>query len=316
MRLSVVICTYNGSKYVAAQIRSILSQTVPVNEIIVCDDGSSDDTVELVKNELKLASFDDFRILSGGTHFGVSDNFLRGMKASTGDYVFCCDQDDIWCDDKVDLFMDAVNSTHKDLYFSDGYVVNADLTKRDYSLWESLRFSCSLLNERPMLEVLLSRCVVTGAAMLVSRRLIDSVDDVPDCWLHDGWFAMVAAVKDSIEPVNHKTFLYRQHGSNVVGAQSNSLLGRARGWMWNIAKQPDVRRQRLERYCCVRDRLGMRGGPVDGCISFWSQLDSLSSVSFVKGLRMIFGLLASGSYSEYYTGVRGAVRDFVWLLVR
>lgn len=316
MKLSVVVCTYNGAKYISEQIKSILFQTVPVNEIVICDDGSSDDTVELAKRELDASSFRDYKILVDRSHHGVSANFLRGMKASTGDYVFCCDQDDVWCDNKVELFVEAANRTHMDLYFSDGYVVDSDLTKRDYSLWDSISFSYGMAAERPLFEILLQKNVVTGAAMLVSRRLIDGVDCIPNGWLHDGWFAMAAAAKGSIEPINHKTFLYRQHDANAVGARSNSLVEKVRRWSKGIPEQPEVRSLRLERYTSARDMLGIKGEAIEDCLYFWNKLDGLTASGFVRGFGTILRLLANGSYSRYYTGTRGGVRDLAWLLIR
>lgn len=316
MKLSVVICTYNGANFIEAQIRSIISQTPKINEIVVCDDGSSDETLEIMKNEFERASFSNYLILDSSSHLGVSANFLRGLKASSGDYVFCCDQDDVWCDDKVSVFLEAVNRSHKDLYFSDGYVVNSDLTKRDYSLWNTLHFSYSDIDDDSMLDILLSKCVVTGAAMLVSRRLIDMVDTVPDSWLHDGWFAMAAAAEGSIEPINSKTFLYRQHGSNVVGAHSASLCERVKAWVNGICKQPEVRRQRFDRYVHARDDLGIKGDAINGCLGFWGQLIELEEHGLFYGFITVIKLFANCSYSRYYTGLRGAIRDLLWLFTR
>lgn len=314
MRISVVMCTYNGAKYVAEQVRSIIDQTVPVDEIVICDDGSTDDTVDIALSVLENHGFLNYMILDDGSHHGVSANFLRGLKASSGDYVFCSDQDDVWRDNKVEVFLNAVNESHRDLYFSDGYVVDARLAKRPYSLWDTLHFSLDMLERCSMLEVLLSRCVVTGAAMLVSRDLIDKVDEVPDSWLHDGWFAMVAASEGSIEPIDKETFLYRQHGKNVVGAHADSFVGRIRSWVDSISSQPEVRKQRLDRYTRAYVQLSLQDDAVEGCLNFWTKLNSLGDNGCLRGIFTVVEMLADGSYSKYYTGALGAMRDFIWLL--
>lgn len=312
---SVVVCTYNGERYIVEQLKSILEQTHPISEIILCDDGSTDKTLEVAESLFVASGFKNYRILAGRVNRGVVANFLRGLKTSTGDYVFTCDQDDVWCRDKVEVFAKAAERSHKQLYFSDGYVVDADLSKRPYSLWDSLHFSPSALNNKSMLDVLLSRCVVTGAAMMVSRSLIDEIDSVPSCWLHDGWFAMVAACSDSIQPIDRKTFLYRQHGSNVVGAHSDSFRGRVKNWVDNISDQPRIRKERFERYQWAQTLVGSDNASLNQCLEFWGTLRDMKNSSKLKNLGAVIKEFSSGSYSSFYTGARGALRDVISILV-
>lgn len=312
---SVVICTYNGEQYLREQIESVLGQTHKVDEIVVCDDGSSDRTLDIAKQVFAESGFMRYQIMGPQATKGVAANFLRGLKAATGNYVFTCDQDDVWLPDKVAVFADAIEKSNKQLYFSDGYVVEGDLRKRGYSLWDSLGFSVNLLNKNTMLDVLLNKCVVTGAAMVVSHELIDQIEVIPDCWLHDGWFAVVAACNDSIQPIDRKTFLYRQHGRNVVGAQSDSLLGRAKSWVRNISEQKRVRKNRYERYMCVQQKLEFGNEELTRCLSFWGRLCDLDGKGLPASLATIICLLADGSYGRYYTGTRGAVRDALSLFL-
>lgn len=315
LSFSVVICTYNGEHYIREQIESILEQDRKVDEIIVCDDGSSDRTLDIVKQVFAESGFRRYQIMGPRATKGIAANFLRGLKAATGDYVFTCDQDDVWLPDKVAVFADAIEKSNEQLYFSDGYVVESDLRKRGYSLWGSLGFSVSLLEKMTMIDVLLKKCVVTGAAMVVSHELVDQIDDIPDCWLHDGWFAVVAACNDSIQPIDRKTFLYRQHGRNVVGAHSDSLLGRAKNWTRNISEQKRVRKKRYERYACVQQKLEFRSEELTRCLRFWGKLCDLDGRGLPASLATIICFLADGSYGRYYTGARGAVRDVLSLFL-
>ena len=312
---SVVVCTYNGEQYIREQIESILEQKHKVDEIVVCDDGSNDRTLEIIRQVFAESGFKHYRIMGPRATKGVASNFLRGLKVSTGDYVFTCDQDDVWLPDKVAVFADAIEKSHKQLYFSDGYVVESDLKKRGYSLWNTLDFSVNSLSNNTMFGILLSRCVVTGAAMAVSRELIDQIEEIPDCWLHDGWFAVVAAFNDSIQPIDRKTFLYRQHGRNVVGARSDSLFGRAKSWARNISEQKRVRKTRYERYMCVRQKFESESEELSGCLRFWGKLCALDGRGAAASLATIIQLLVDGSYGRYYTGARGAVRDVLSLVL-
>ena len=313
LSLSVVICTYNGERFIKEQIESILGQTREIDEIVLCDDGSTDKTIAVAKEVFATCGFDRYRILGPGPTRGVAVNFLRGMKASTGDYVFTCDQDDVWLPDKVAIFVEEMERSGKQLYFSDGYVVNADLSKRDYSLWSALGFSMDQLEKKTMLSIILSGCVVTGAAMAVSRDLINQIDEIPDCWLHDGWFAAVAICNDSIQPIDSKTFLYRQHGANAVGAQSNSLWENIKSYTDNISKQKQVRKQRYARYECIRQGCSCEDAELKKCISFWGELCDMEEKKKFSSLMTIVRLFREGSYDKYYTGFRGAMRDVLSL---
>lgn len=92
--ISVAMTTFNGEKYIEKQIESIIHQSLPVDEIIVCDDGSTDHTVELLKKY-------DVTLIQNFQNLGYKLNFKQAMEKCNGDYIFLCDQDDIWEKDKV-----------------------------------------------------------------------------------------------------------------------------------------------------------------------------------------------------------------------
>jgi glycosyltransferase involved in cell wall biosynthesis len=95
MKLSVAMCTYNGAQYIEKQLLSILNQELPINEIVICDDGSNDDTLEKVENI--AANYQDvaWKILQNAPQLGVTKNFEKAITLCTGDIIFLSDQDDI-----------------------------------------------------------------------------------------------------------------------------------------------------------------------------------------------------------------------------
>lgn len=315
MKISVVMCTYNGEKYVKEQLESILNQTYAADEIIVCDDRSTDKTIEIVREVLSGAS-PDYKIIVNEVKKGVADNFMNGLKAATGDYIFTCDQDDVWRADKIETFVKEINKEHKLLYFSNGTLVDSECRSMGRTLWQTLAFDVDLLKTSTYLEILINRCIVTGAAMAVSRRLVSKIDAVPKGWLHDGWFAMCAAVEDSLQAVDRETFLYRQHGNNVVGAQKKSFIGKVRAWADNIKIMEDVRHERYMRYKAVlpicKDEARCE---LEGCISFWSEMDSLSELKRMQALGIVMKNMKNGNYKKYYAGSRAALRDVISIFV-
>lgn len=314
MKISVVMCTCNGAKYVKEQLESILYQTKKVDEIIVSDDNSNDDTLSIVE-PLLFSSGIDYTVIRNKPAKGVSKNFIDAMKKTTGDYVFTADQDDIWKNNKVELFLEKITLTKKLLYFSDGDLVDANAEPLGESLWSSLNVNYALLNSGNMENILLNRCFVTGSAMAVSRQLINMVDYVPDAWLHDGWMSVVAVYHHSIEAVNASTYYYRQHENNVIGAKKTTFYGRLRSWLSHFKNLTKVRNDRFNRYLAVREYVGEgKMESLEGCVSFWRDLALISNENKIKSFKTITKHSVNGNYKKYYTGFRGALRDMISVL--
>ena len=102
--ISVAMTTYNGADYVATQLQSILNQSVEVDEVIIFDDCSTDDTADVV------LSVEDSRVkfIRNTENVGYIQNFYNAIKACTGDFIFLADQDDVWEFDKVEKIMQVM----------------------------------------------------------------------------------------------------------------------------------------------------------------------------------------------------------------
>lgn len=108
--ISVAIALYNGAKFIEKQLDSIRAQSVPVDEVVLCDDCSKDDTVQLVDAYIKHHRLSGWKLVVRETNLGYCKNFLDAVSRTSGDMVFLCDQDDIWYPDKVKemaLFMEG-----------------------------------------------------------------------------------------------------------------------------------------------------------------------------------------------------------------
>lgn len=112
MTSSVALCTYNGEHYIAEQLDSILNQTLPVSEIIICDDRSSDRTQDIVK-EYAQKYPDLITVYENPENLGYVGNFEKAMNLCTGDLVFLCDQDDRWYSDKNEYITQFFKAHHK-----------------------------------------------------------------------------------------------------------------------------------------------------------------------------------------------------------
>lgn len=116
-KISIILCTYNGEAYLGQQIDSLLRQTYPFYELIVQDDGSTDRTVELVNGYRQRFPERNIRLHVNAERLGYNRNFLTAACRATGEYIACCDQDDVWMDHKLEALMQAIG--HSPLIFHD-----------------------------------------------------------------------------------------------------------------------------------------------------------------------------------------------------
>lgn len=317
MKFSVAMCTYNGETFIRQQLQSILQQSLPVDEIVICDDNSKDNTVAIADSILKDSGI-SYKIIVNTPALGVADNFLKALRYTAGDYVFTCDQDDVWHEDKVRIFADAIDASQKELYFSDGILVDGAGNSLGSTIWEALNITNELASPDPLFHKLLNHPMVTGAAMAVSRQLIDRVSAIPKNWLHDEWFSIVAALADNAAPIFQPTFDYRQHGNNVVGVKNRNLFQRVAFWFQLIRKLPALRQSHFEK---KQDILAIAAHTpyekrAENALEFWSALHQMTSDTFFARLRTIFRMQRKGYYALFYTGKRGLIRDLLSCFVR
>lgn len=313
LKLTTVICTCNGEEYIEEQLKSIINQSVKVHEIILCDDNSTDKTILLAEKYLKNYENEiEINIRKNPEALGVANNFWQGIKQATGDYIFTSDQDDIWLNNKVEIFVSEFKKSNKLLYFSNGLVVDQYCKHLNYTLWDSINFKEKEFQKNEIIEIMLNKCIVTGAAMAVSREIIDKIDYIPEQWLHDGWLGMVAALDNSIVRINQSTFLYRQHSKNVIGAGNKSIIKKIEKWYRNIENLESIRANKLLRYKGVLliENEAYKS-EINRCIKFWEEINLISKKNRLYSIKIILGNLFKGNYKLYSIGIVGAVRDII-----
>jgi glycosyltransferase involved in cell wall biosynthesis len=189
-KISVALCTYNGELYLREQLESIFKQTRFPDEIIVCDDCSTDSTFKILNDFCKISPV-PFKIYVNKKNLGVSKNFERAISLCTGDIIFLSDQDDVWLPEKIEKVIKAFNCNKDCSYvFSDAYVVNKDLHPLGYTMWESISFGKwqrESFKKSRQLKVLLKHNVVSGATMAFRSELKKIILPISEIWIHDGW---------------------------------------------------------------------------------------------------------------------------------
>lgn len=234
--ISVALATYNGERFVRDQLRSILNQDAPVDEVVVADDGSTDTTLAIV-DEVARANEGPMRVRVVATDRvgGPTLNFERALASCRGDILILCDQDDVWEPTRVSSILplfpaDGVPRA----VFSDATLIDGTGSVLPGSLHENLRVGHrerARLRDGRALEVLIRRNVVTGAATAVSRELYELAVPFPETWVHDEWLAILAASMGDITMLDERLVRYRLHGANQIGVADPDATSRLRRMM-------------------------------------------------------------------------------------
>ena len=214
--ISVALCTYNGERHIEQQIRSILEQTTPVDEIVVCDDGSTDNTISIIES-IKADTEVNLRIYINPSSLGVCGNFEKAIKLCEGDIVFLSDQDDFWYRDKVEKICDYFQRNQK----KSVVFTNADLVDENGNNLDITAFDCYGLDEvgikrydeDPLLVYFCgNRALGCSIAFRSSTKswALPLVKDDP-IYLHDDQIAIKAIERHQLGHIDERLFAYRQH---------------------------------------------------------------------------------------------------------
>lgn len=226
--ISIALCTYNGTAHLPAQWQSLLEQELLPDEVVICDDQSTDGTIELLTELAAKAPF-AVRILENPVRLGSNKNFERALSACTGDLIYICDQDDFWLPEKI-ATMTQYMTQHPDtqVAFCDAWVTDEHLENYQNRVWEAVRFD-SIAQDRwrsgESMEVLLDGNRVMGCATVLRRSYLKQVlpipTDLPGDYIYDGWIALVAAASNCISYINKPLQLYRTHVQQQIGVRAS-----------------------------------------------------------------------------------------------
>ena len=221
MKIDILLATYNGARFLREQIGSLLAQTHREWRVIARDDGSSDDSPEIL-DAYAQAHPERFLIIKDRLRLGAKLSFSALMQHADAPYVALCDQDDFWRPEKLSVLLqqmqDAEELAGQDvpvLIHSDLEVVNQEMETISPSFWAYQGID----PVRNRLGNLLVDNTVTGCTILMNQVLLRLAQPVPEAaYMHDYWLALVAATVGRIVAVRQPLVRYRQHGSNTLGA--------------------------------------------------------------------------------------------------
>lgn len=229
MSVSVVLCTYNGERWLPELWRSLLAQARVPDQIVVRDDASGDGTFALLGKLAEDAQARGIRVIlaRNESNLGFVGNFAAALADADGDVVFLCDQDDVWHPQKIALMLEAFEQRPGLLLLhSDARLVDEAGHDMRCGLFEALevtRRERALIHSGRAFDALLRRNLVTGATLAFRRSLLDDAAPFPPEWVHDEWLAIIAAAIGEVDCLEQPLIDYRQHGGNQIGAQWRGL---------------------------------------------------------------------------------------------
>jgi rhamnosyltransferase len=221
-KIDILIATYNGEKYLAEQIDSILGQTYQNIKIIISDDCSKDGTREILKGYEQDERID---VYYQDKNLGYVKNFEFLLSKVEDNYFMLSDQDDVWKKEKIE-------KSYKTLVEKDAIMAFADLTVVD----ENLNIMYKSFNDYMKLTRKIKKYLndyrfqylyncVTGCTVIAKKELIEKTIPIPTTSkyaIHDMWIGMMAILNGKVAYIDDQLIFYRQHGNNQVGTEKIS----------------------------------------------------------------------------------------------
>ena len=228
MHTAILLATYNSGRYLREQLDSLYKQTYREWVLYIHDDGSNDDTLEIIGEYAE--KYGNIEILAPEIkHLGPKKNFMYLLNHVAADYYLFCDHDDVWFPNKVEITVNKIiEAENRDpekgvVFHSDLTVVDGALNIKDSSLWHYAKIFPNLMHSR---NYVLTSCFITGCTLGLNNKAKMLIPNIPDdVIMHDWWIGVQAVMQNMVLISYPKPLIYyRLHGNNEAGIPQGSLL--------------------------------------------------------------------------------------------
>jgi len=318
LTISIAMATYNGESFLREQLDSFLWQTRLPDELVVCDDGSNDRTLDILDRFARQAPF-PVKTYCNPKNLGSSKNFEKAINLCSGDLIYLSDQDDVWLPDKLremeQAFLKYPNASYA---FSDAFVVDEKLKILRHSLGGYYHLSFDDVTHFPpgdfFLQLIsLRHMVIHGCTIVLNAQFRDYLLPIPDYWAHDEWISIMGSLAFEVIAVPSKLINYRQHSKQQYGVitpmkrlkqffiiNRNDYLVQSFRWQNALAQanlkgiylNAEIKHHILNRL----EHYRIRG--------------TLSN-NIIKNLPFVISELRDGRYTKYSNGWKSALKDIV-----
>lgn len=217
-KVSVALCTYNGEKYIREQLDSIFSQTMRPDEVVICDDCSSDNTISIIKEYMQ--SHTEIKLYENESNLGYKVNFANAINLCSGDYIFLSDQDDFWANNKIEkmlytfLYNQSVSlvASNIDLVDENGKTIRPFFKKN---------FVRNVNKSNKQWRLIIKKPRFPGMCFAIKKELLERCNPFPSTYHHDEWLSTIASFSNGIYVLNDVLSFYRQHQSQTIGLKTD-----------------------------------------------------------------------------------------------
>lgn len=295
--IDILMALYNGERYLAEQIDSILAQSRTDWRLVLVDDCSKDHTAEIARDYAgrypeKIVFYQRERNLGS-----PQKSFFDLLQYSSSPYLMTCDQDDVWLPDKLEVTLKKMKELEQQYGSDVPLLVHTDLRVVDAQLntiHESMFRAQNLDSRRDTFHQLLAQNIVSGCTEMLNRALVEKVKTIPEnAVMHDWWYALIAGAFGALGFVNQPTILYRQHGGNEVGAKD------VRSVQYNVERANDpigARRSLILTYRQAAEFLELFGDQLDERKK--EQLKAYAALRSEGKLKKIYSLFHYGFWKK------------------
>ena len=235
--VDILMATYNGEAFVEEQVQSIIGQSFTDWRLLIHDDGSTDNTVNILR---RLMQEDDrIQLLEDGIcHFGVARNFIHLVNSSSAQYCMFCDQDDIWLPNKIEEMLGEIKRYSQDIpqvVYSNAY------------LWTSQKGIISdkntLTYPTTLRQTLFLNTGIQGAAAIFNRAMCEVIEQPLSFYaMHDHVLLLAGICFGEVHYLHKSLMYYRQHENNLTGNAPGSKRKKLK-LMWQNRNVPLVSRE-------------------------------------------------------------------------
>ena len=322
MRVSVAMCTHNGEKYLQEQLDSILQQSRQPDELVVCEDASSDGTLNILQSFKQLAPF-DVRVYTNDSNLGYVKNFEKAISKCKGDIILCSDQDDIWCRDRVERSVAVLRDNPGCGYvFSDASLIDDDGQPIQDTLWGRVKFTPDrwriFQETESQAAILFPNNCVTGATLAFKTEYRGKLFPIPqlNTIIHDGWIAIILSLYGKYGiALKEPLIFYRSHSLQSMGARRESFLRKLPKSLFDPREKVN---QEIFDLSVIQSQISHAGTPVDmtrfecalgQCASHLKTRSQLLNTSRLRRIMPIIRLYQGGGYANFSTPRLSALKD-------
>lgn len=230
MTASIVMTTYNGEEHVKEQLQSLLNQSLKANEVLIYDDGSTDNTINIIREFIASNDLSDsWKLIQNKENKGWKRNFMEGIWKAKGDYIFPCDQDDIWYDNKLEKMIKIMESHQQ---------INLLVSDFEYMYGEQKVRNKPLDEKNPKLEkVELTkhwlRVDFPGCVFCIRRNMAQKSKNYYDAeYAHDDFFWRIGLFEQSLYILHDELIGHRVYKESTFSKEVLQLKTRPKKIEW------------------------------------------------------------------------------------